>query len=160
MLGALPNEAHPGLHWIQWMPPSGKCLCCIAPAAVTVDGFVETTLNTNKTQLLPSNYGTFWSLVVCENLYPKMDFLLSALMRQASFKCETPRFKRKPLATFLVIKRWKGTKIRKVINSWTHKSVPAGTKNSHSEGFLLGKHKHTNIPTMMEPCAPSAAWFC
>ena len=30
------------------------------------------------------------------------------------------------------------------INSWAAKSVPAGTKNSRSEGFLLGKHlKHT-----------------
>jgi hypothetical protein len=28
------------------------------------------------------------------------------------------------------------------------------------EGFLLAKHKHTNIPTMMEQFAPSAAWFC
>ena len=41
------------------MPPSGECLCRIAPAAVIVDKFVKTTLNTNKTQLLPSIYGTF-----------------------------------------------------------------------------------------------------
>jgi hypothetical protein len=41
------------------MPPSGKCLRRIAPAAAMVEGFVETTLNTNKTQLLASNYGTF-----------------------------------------------------------------------------------------------------
>jgi hypothetical protein len=40
------------------------------------------------------------------------------------------------------------------LNSLTPKSVPAGTKNSRSEGFLLVKHKHTNIPTMMEPFAP------
>ena len=45
-------------------------------------------------------------------------------------------------------------------NSLTPKSVPVGTKNSRSEGFLLVKHKHTNIPTMMEPFAPPAAWFC
>jgi hypothetical protein len=38
-----------------WMPPSGECLRCIAPAAVMVDEFVETTQNTNKTQLLASN---------------------------------------------------------------------------------------------------------
>ena len=37
------------------------------------------------------------------------------------------------------------------LNSLTPKSVLAGTKNSCSEGFLLTKHKHTNIPTMMEP---------
>jgi hypothetical protein len=41
------------------MPPSGECLRRIAPAAAMVNGFVETTLNTTKTQLLASNYGTF-----------------------------------------------------------------------------------------------------
>jgi hypothetical protein len=45
------------------------------------------------------------------------------------------------------------------LNSLTPKSVPEGAKNSRLEGFLLGKHKHTNIPTMMEPFAPPAAWF-
>jgi len=45
------------------------------------------------------------------------------------------------------------------LNSLTPKSVPAGTKNSRSEGFLLAKHKHTNIPTMMEPFSSPAAWF-
>ena len=45
-----------------------------------------------------------------------------------------------------------------ILNSLTPKSVLAGTKNSRSEGFLLVKHKHTNIPTMMEPFAPPAAW--
>jgi hypothetical protein len=44
--------------------------------------------------------------------------------------------------------------------SLTSKSIPAGTKKSHSEGFLLATHKHTNIPTMMEPFTPPAAWFC
>jgi glucose-6-phosphate dehydrogenase assembly protein OpcA len=29
-----------------------------------------------------------------------------------------------------------------------------------SEGFWLAKHKHTNIPTMMEPFPPPAVWFC
>jgi hypothetical protein len=41
------------------MPPSGKCLRYITPPAAKVKEFVETTLNTNKTQLLASNYGTF-----------------------------------------------------------------------------------------------------
>ena len=50
--------------------------------------------------------------------------------------------------------------LRSPLNSLTPKSVPAGTKNLRSEGFLLVKHKHTNIPTMMEPFAPPAAWFC
>jgi len=35
----------------HWMPPPGECLRRIAPAAVMVDKFIETTLNTNKTQL-------------------------------------------------------------------------------------------------------------
>ena len=43
----------------HWMLPLGKCVWIIASVAVMVDKFVETTLNTNKTQLLPSNYGTF-----------------------------------------------------------------------------------------------------
>jgi hypothetical protein len=34
------------------MPASGECLRRIAPAAAMVNGFVETTLNTNKTQCL------------------------------------------------------------------------------------------------------------
>ncbi len=29
-----------------------------------------------------------------------------------------------------------------------------------SEGFWLAKHKHTNIPTMMEPFPPPAVWLC
>jgi hypothetical protein len=37
----------------------GECLRQIAPAAATVSEFVETTQNTNKTQLLASNYGAF-----------------------------------------------------------------------------------------------------
>ena len=45
-----------------------------------------------------------------------------------------------------------------ILNSLTPKSVLAGTKNSRSEGFLLVKHKHTNIPTMMEPFLPPTAW--
>jgi hypothetical protein len=47
----------------------------------------------------------------------------------------------------------------KLFNSLTPKSVLAGTKNSRSEGFLLTKHKHTNIPTMMERFPPPAPWF-
>jgi hypothetical protein len=53
------------------MPLSGKCLRRITPAATMVGGLVETTLNTKKTQLVPSNYGTFRSLVVCENFIPQ-----------------------------------------------------------------------------------------
>jgi len=47
----------------HWMPPSGECLRRgIAPAAAMVNEFVETTQNTNKTQLLTSNFGTFRAL--------------------------------------------------------------------------------------------------
>jgi hypothetical protein len=45
-------------------------------------------------------------------------------------------------------------------NSLPLKSLPTGTKNTCSEGFLLAKHTHTNIPTMMELFAPPATWFC
>ena len=55
----LPIEHIQGFTWSHWMPPLGKCLHRIAPAAIMVDEFVETTLNSNKTQLLASNYGTF-----------------------------------------------------------------------------------------------------
>ena len=37
-----------GFIWSHWMPPFGKCLCRIAPAAVMVDEFVENIQNTNK----------------------------------------------------------------------------------------------------------------
>jgi hypothetical protein len=53
------------------MPPSGECLRRIAPAAAMVNEFVETTQNTNKTQLLASNYGTFRALVNSENFIPQ-----------------------------------------------------------------------------------------
>ena len=54
-----PIENIQGFARSHWMPPSGECLRGIAPAAAMVDGFVETTQNINKTQLLPGNYGTF-----------------------------------------------------------------------------------------------------
>ena len=60
-----------GFTWIHWMPPLVECLRRITPAAAMVKEFVETTLNFNKTQLLARNYGTFWSLVVCENFIPQ-----------------------------------------------------------------------------------------
>jgi hypothetical protein len=53
------------------MPPLGKCLRRIAPAAAMVNEFAETTQNTNKTQLLASNYRTFQALVISENFIPQ-----------------------------------------------------------------------------------------
>jgi hypothetical protein len=46
-----------------------------------------------------------------------------------------------------------------LFNSLSPKSIPVGTKNSRSEGSSLAKHKNTNIPTIMEPFSPPAAWF-
>jgi hypothetical protein len=66
-----PIEHVQGFTRSHWMPPLVKCLHCIAPAAAMVNEFVETTQNTNKTQLLASNYGTFQALVVCENFIPQ-----------------------------------------------------------------------------------------
>jgi hypothetical protein len=91
---AVEREVHRLLEHIQgytgshWMPPLGKCLCCTAPAAAMVDKFVENTQNTNKTQLLASNYGTLRSLVVYEKFNPNTNPLLSSLMRQTAYKCE------------------------------------------------------------------------
>jgi len=67
---AVPRRVHCPMEHIlgftrsHWMLPLGKCLCHIAMAAAMVVEFVEATWNTNKTQLLASNYGTFRSLVV------------------------------------------------------------------------------------------------
>jgi len=52
-------EHIPGFTRSHWMPPSVECLRRIAPAATMVNEFIENTLNTIKTQLLTSNYGTF-----------------------------------------------------------------------------------------------------
>ncbi len=60
-----PMEHVLGFTRSHWMPPMGKSLHRM------VDEFVETTQNTNKTQLLASNCNTFWSLVVCENFVPQ-----------------------------------------------------------------------------------------
>jgi len=54
-----PMEHIQGFTRNHWMPPSGECLRRIALAATMVNEFVETTQNTNKTQLLPSDYRTF-----------------------------------------------------------------------------------------------------
>ena len=45
------------------------------------------------------------------------------------------------------------------LNSLTAKSCSGGGGNSRPEGFLLAKHKHTNIPTMIELFPPQAPWF-
>ena len=65
-----PMKHIPGFIRSQWMPPSSKCLRSLALATAMVDEFVETTQNSNKTQLLASNYSTFQSLVVYEKFAP------------------------------------------------------------------------------------------
>ncbi len=54
----------------HWMPPSGKCLRRIAPAAAMVYKYVENTQNTNNKLFLASDCGTNQSLVVYENFTP------------------------------------------------------------------------------------------
>jgi len=69
-LGAhCPIEHVQGFTRSHWMPPSGKCLRCIAPAAAMVNKFVETTQNTNKTHLLASTFRAL-ALVISENFIP------------------------------------------------------------------------------------------
>jgi hypothetical protein len=55
----------------HWMPPSGKCLRRIAPAAAMVNEYIENKQNTNKKLFLVKDYGTNRSLVVHENLTPQ-----------------------------------------------------------------------------------------
>ena len=54
-----PMEHIQGFILSHWMLPSVECLRRIAPTAAMVDRFIETTLNTNKSQRVRSNYGTF-----------------------------------------------------------------------------------------------------
>ncbi len=111
-----PMEHIQGFTRSHWMPKLVECLHRIAPAAAIAEKFEWNTQNTNKTQFLASNYGhTFRSLVVCENFNPKTDPLLSSLMWQASFKCETLQLELEISATFLATKRCQWTKFGKVI---------------------------------------------
>jgi hypothetical protein len=66
-----PIEHIQGFTRSHWMLPLGKCLHCIAPAAVMVDELVENTQNTNKTLFSASNLRYNQPLVVCENLIPR-----------------------------------------------------------------------------------------
>jgi len=54
-----PMEHIQGFTRSHWMPPLGKCLRHIALTAAMVDEFESNTQNTNKTQLLPSDYCPF-----------------------------------------------------------------------------------------------------
>ena len=121
---AVRREAHCPMEHVQgfiqshWMPPSCECMRHIAPVAATVDEFVETTQKTNKTQLLASNYGTFWLLLFKRISYPEMDPLLSSSMQRASFKCATAQLERKSSRTFLTIKCCQGKKSKKLFSNY------------------------------------------
>jgi len=122
-----PMEHIRGFTWSHWMPPAVECMRRITPAPYMVDEFEWNTQNTNKTQLLASNYGTFQTLVVCENINPKTDPLLSSSMRQALCKYETPQLELNSLRSFVAIKCCQRTKFGKVmklarssIKKWSH----------------------------------------
>ena len=76
-----PMKHNQGFTRSQLMPPSGECSHCIAVVATIVKDFEY---NTNKTQLLASNYGTFRALVVCENFTPQNGPSTQSSMRQAA----------------------------------------------------------------------------
>ncbi len=72
----------------HWMSPSGKCLRRIAPTAAMVNEFFGTTQNTNKTQLLASNYSTFRALVISENFIPQcMNSFLTHIISRDRWLC-------------------------------------------------------------------------
>jgi hypothetical protein len=93
------------------MLPLGKCLRPIPLVAAMVNEFVKATQNTNKTQPLASNYGTFRLLVVPQT-GPSTQ-LIDAL---SCINSETAQLELENSAIFLAIKHCQQTKIRKVIN--------------------------------------------
>ncbi len=121
-----PMEHVQGFTGSHWMPPSGKCLCRIAPAAAMVNGFVEAAQNTNKTHFLASNYCTFRALVISVNFIPQ-NGPSTQLIDAPSFVCETTRLELESSRWFLAIKCCQRTKSEKVIKqlrsslkSWAH----------------------------------------
>ena len=108
-----PMEHYQGYTRSHWMLPLGECLRRIAPAAAMVDELFETTQNTNKTQFLASNYGTFRLLVVYENFIPQNG--PSTHLIDATSFVEMPQLELKSSLIFLAIKRYQGTKSKKVI---------------------------------------------
>jgi len=106
-----PIEHVQGFHWKPLDAAIGRVSVPYCPGGLHCQRIHWKNTNTNKTQLLASNYGTFWSLVVCENFTPQnRPPLLSSLMQWASFKCEMPRLELKSSRTFLAIKCCQRTK--------------------------------------------------
>ena len=104
---SLPEGACPGLHSKQLDATIGQRACAISPR--------RPPWSTNKTLMFMRFSG------------PETDPLLSSLMRQASFKCETPRLKLKSSRRFLAIKLCQGTKSKKDIK----RSRSSSKKLSH-----------------------------
>ena len=86
--GASPDRARLGLHWKPLDASIGQVPEPYKPGGRHGQQFVETTQNTNKAQLLASNYGKFRGLFVRIS-YHKTDPLLSSSMRQAVFLVTT-----------------------------------------------------------------------
>ena len=146
----------------HWMLSLVKWLRRIALAAAMVGEFEWNTQNTNKTQLLACNYGTFRALVNRGISYPKTDFLLRSLMQQASFKCEAPRLELKSSRSFLAIKGCQRTKSKKVIK-WSRSPLKSWIsyqrKNNNSIRFLQSPSLPTSSIQWLPP-APSQGWTC
>ena len=113
--GTSPDRVHPGLHSKPLDAPIRQVPAPYCPGGRHGQRIRIKHKNSNKTQLLASNYGAFWSQVVCENFNPKTNPLLSSLMRWPWCKCEMPRLELESSATFLAIKRCQRTKFGKVI---------------------------------------------
>jgi hypothetical protein len=77
----------------HWMPPSGECYR--RGGSPMVDDFGEKYKSLTKNYFLLANLYGRPNPKAMRILYPKMDSLLSSLMRQASFKCEMPQLELK-----------------------------------------------------------------
>ncbi len=99
----------------HWMPLLGKCLRCMAPAAIKVIDFRCKHKNTNKTQLLASKLTVDRSQKLHQFCTPKQTLYSRHQCNKLRKKCEITNTKRKSLRTFSAIKRCQRTKIGKVI---------------------------------------------
>ena len=78
-----------------------------------------------------------------------------------SFRTSGPNYRTKQMASGDARDPWvTGQQIgTQSLNSLTAKCVPAGTKNSRSEDFLLAKHTSHKHPHHDVPFSRLAAWF-
>jgi hypothetical protein len=97
------------------MPPLGKCLRHIAPAAAMVNEYIENTQNTNKKLFLASDYGTNWSLVVYENFIPQKGPSTQLVDGTSCIKMSYATIEAEELMDISSYQSCQRTKIRKVI---------------------------------------------